>query len=185
MCLIVGIAVVICLSLLFHQRFSRQPSVVQKDTVEVVKTIRYYAPDIETVQLDVPDVRIPEFIFILEEEIRIEYRDSVRYVALPREYYYSKIDEVEVWHSGIESRIDSLRFTQKNSIIRETTQDSPFRHTLTAYGELGYLEGLKATAGVKYLYHPNRWLGVGGSIERDFLARQTGIFANIDMTLSW
>lgn len=184
LCLITGIAVVICLSLLFHHRFERQV-ITQKDTVEVIKTVRYYAPDMKTFLLDIPKVGVPEIIYIPEEKTTIEYRDSIRYITLPREHYYTSTDKLEIWHSGIESRIDSLKFTQTNSIIRETTKDKPLHHTVTAYGEVGYMEGLKATAGIKYLYHPNRWLGLGGSIERDFLAKQTGIFANIDMTLGW
>ena len=184
LCLIAGIAVVICLSLLFHNRFGRQP-IVQRDTVEVIKEIRYYAPDLKTIRIEIPEVTIPEIIFIPEEKIKVEYRDSIRYITLPREHYYTSTDKIEIWHSGIESRIDSLKFTQTNSIITNTEKARPLSHTVTAYGELGYMEGLKATAGLKYLYHPNSWLGLGGSIERDFLAKQTGIFANMDITLGW
>lgn len=182
--LVVGMAVGICLSLLFNYRTERQ-QIVQRDTVEVVKTIRYSYPELTTIRLDIPSVGIPEYIFIPEEKIKIEYRDSIRYIALQRERFYTQTNEAEIWHSGIESRIDSLAFTQKNVIITETITEKPLRHTVTAYGEIGYMEGLKATAGIKYLYHPNKWLGLGGSIERDFLAKQTGIYANIDMTLGW
>lgn len=182
--LVVGMAVGICLSLLFNYRTERQ-QIVQRDTVEVVKTIRYSYPGLTTIRLDIPSVGIPEYIFIPEEKIKIEYRDSIRYIALQRERFYTQTNEAEIWHSGIESRIDSLAFTQKNVIITETITEKPLRHTVTAYGEIGYMEGLKATAGIKYLYHPNKWLGLGGSIERDFLAKQTGIYANIDMTLGW
>lgn len=182
--LVVGMAVGICLSLLFNYRTERQ-QIVQRDTVEVVKTIRYSYPELTTIRLDIPSVGIPEYIFIPEEKIKIEYRDSIGYIALQRERFYTQTNEAEIWHSGIESRIDSLALTQKNVIITETITEKPWRHTVTAYGEIGYMEGLKATAGIKYLYHPNKWLGLGGSIERDFLAKQTGIYANIDMTLGW
>lgn len=184
LCLIIGIAVAICLSLLFHHSFSRQ-TIVQKDTVEVIKTVRYHAADLETIRLDIPDVTIPEFIFIAEEKTRIEYRDSIRYVVLSREFFFTETKDVRIWHSGVESRIDSIEVTQKNIMIQEVRSDKPIRHSLTAYGELGYLDGIKATAGVKYLYHPNAWLGLGGSIERDFIAKHIGIFANIDMTIGW
>lgn len=178
-------AVGICPSFFFIFRKADRQQTVQRDTVEVVRTIRYYAADLKSIRLDIPSVEMPEYVFIPEEKTKIEYRDSIRYIALPRERYYTQTDKVAIWHSGIESRIDSVEFTEKNTVIQESIIDRPIRHSLTVYGEMGYLEGLKATAGVKYLYHPNKWLGFGGSIERDFLARQNGIFANIDITFGW
>ena len=183
--LLIGMAVGICLSLVCCNKFPRTEQEAQKDTVTIEKKIYYSRLELEsnTYKIDVPKFGVKEYVFIPVDSII--YRDNIRYVTAERQYFFTKTDKAEIWHSGIESRIDSLAVTSTNTIIYETVKADPVRHTLTAYGELGYKNGISATAGIKYLYHPSKWIGVGGSIERDFITRQTGIYGNLDLTLGW
>lgn len=186
--LVAGAAVVICLPLAFRScGHEDAKDKAMADTLYVYDTIRYSRLELDplTTRLSVPKVGLPEMVFIREDSTTLVYKDSIRYVTAPRQYYLTSTDEVDIWHSGIDSRIDSLTFTRRNLVITETMEDRPARHSITAYGETGYMEGLSVKAGIRYMHHPAKWMGIGVSIERDFAMKQTGIYGNMELTIGW
>lgn len=181
-------AVGICLSLVFRERpHDDAGDTVRKDTVFLHDTVRYTRWELasQTMQLTAPKVSVPEFVFIPEEKTIVVYRDSISYVMAPRSYYYTRTHDAEIWHSGVDSRIDSLAVIRSGAMVTGVVSDKPLRHSLTAYGEVGYMEGISMKAGMRYLYHPQKWMGMGFSVERDFALKQTGIYGNLELTIGW
>lgn len=183
--LLIGMAVGICLSLVCCNRIRQDAPDAQKDTVIVEKKVYYSKLELEsnTYRLDVPEIGVKEYVIFQVDSII--YKDKLVYAAAQREYYHTRTDKAEIWHSGIESRIDSLIVTSTNTIVTEVKTTKPDRHSFTIYGEMGYMQGISMKAGAKYLYHPSKWIGLGGSVERDFISKQTGFYGNLDLTFEW
>lgn len=188
--LVAGAAVGICLPLLFHcprsEDVKEESGLVQRDSTERKDTLGYGPEELAPERVQPKDT---EYVYITlpPEVIEKIVRDTVyvpKNIALPREHYYLEKGYTRIWYSGIEPRIDSLVNTRVTTVITETYRKAD-RHTLSVYGETGYSEGLSVLAGARYLFHPNRWLGVGAEVERDFLMHQTNVKAVAEITISW
>ena len=181
----IGVGILLCL-FPTSVNIGKRDVLVKSDTVykEVVKAYSPIQLKKSTIKLDVPNINAREYV-MLPADSTIIYRDSVRYVALPREYYYTKQDDVEIWHSGIDSRIDSLRYTMKETIITDTYKRRDWRHEINIYGSAGYHEKLRLPVGAEYTFYPKRWIGVGGKVEHDFAQRTTGVYAKMNFRFGW
>lgn len=159
---------------------------VKTDTIvkEVVKSYTPLELKKNTIKLDVPKLSTREYV-TLPPDTTIIYRDSVRYVTLPREYYYTKQDDVEIWHSGIDSRIDSLRYTKKETVVTETYKRRDWKHEINIYGSVGYKQSFSTPIGAEYTYYPKRWIGVGGKAEYDFATKSHGVYAKANIRFGW
>ncbi len=180
-CLIMGIFAGMCVSPFNH---SAQSS-VQKDTVVVYDTARYSKLELETKRhrLDVPDIAAPSVVAVKEDSTTIIYRDNVRYVTLPREYFYTNVDDVEIWHSGIDSRIDSLAVRRKELMI--TTREKPKKNALGFGIETSYYSGLYIPAYIEYERMMQPWLSVYGRVGYNFPTMEYGISLGVRMQLQW
>lgn len=107
---IIGTVAGMCLCRSF---FPREKVEIQRDTTVRYVTKYYSKPALanRTYRIDIPEVGSKEYVFLTDTTTL--YRDSVRYLAAPREYYYTNVEDAEIWHSGIDSRIDSLKVRQK------------------------------------------------------------------------
>lgn len=157
----------------------------QRDTIRIKDTRSYGKLNLKTYKLDIPKFNIPRYYYIQYDSTKIEYRDSIKYIVLPSESYHTKLKGVDIYHHGIKSEIDSVNVEHYITEIHETYTPSPKKHTLTFYGAVGYMDAIRLPVGLKYLYHPNKWLGVGGKVERDLLLRQNGVFLTSEITLGW
>lgn len=161
--------------------------VIVKTEVKVKEVVKAYTPlelKKNTIKLNVPNISTKEYV-LLPADTTIIYRDSVRYVRLPREYFYTKQDDVEIWHSGIDSRIDSLRYTQKETVVTETYKRRDWRHEVEVYGSVGYNQVLRIPVGAEYTFYPKRWIGVGGKAEYDFATKSAGVYGTAKMRFGW
>lgn len=155
---------------------------VQRDTIFVHDTIEY-TKEVLAERTKVVHRKDTEYVYIrLTDTI---YRDSVRFVTLPRQYYRTKVEEAEIWHSGVESRIDSLRIFSTIANITETKYAKAKKHSITLYGSVGWMDRLRLPVGGKYLYHPFPWLAVGGKVEHDFAQSITGVYATTEINFGW
>lgn len=159
---------------------------VKSDTIvkEIVKAYTPLELKKNTIKLNVPNISTREYV-LLPADPTIIYRDSVRYVTLPREYFYTKQDDVEIWHSGIDSRIDSLRYTKRETVVTNTYKRRDWRHEVQIYGSVGYHQGMRIPVGVEYSFYPKRWIGVGGKVEYDISTKTTGVYATARFRIGW
>lgn len=184
---LIGAGAAMCLCLTCNPRVGGKDVLVQSDTIVKYETLHYSRLELakNTIKLDVPKVSARELVFIEESSLDTIYRDSVRYVTLPRENYYTKVDDAEIWHSGIDSRIDSLRYTQKETVVTETYKRRDWRHEINIYGAAGYKQGFSTPVGAEYTFYPKRWIGIGGKVEHDVHTKTTGIYAKANIRFGW
>ena len=184
---LIGAGSAMCLCLTCNPRVGGKDVLVQSDTIVKYETLHYSRLELakNTIKLNVPKISTRELVFIEITSLDTIYRDSVRYVTLPRENYYTKVDNAEIWHSGIDSRIDSLRYTMREATINNTYKKKDWNHEVSIYGSIGYKQGLSTPVGAEYSYYPKRWIGVGGKVEYDFAQKTPGVYAKMNFRFGW
>lgn len=176
-----GVFAGMCISPFNHSR----QSAVQKDTVVVYKTMRYTRLDLagQTTRIDIPKVGKPELVYMDTRSLDTIYRDCVRYVTMPREYFYTNVDGAEIWHSGIDSRIDSLSIRRREMMI--TTREKPKKNTLGLGIETSYYSALYIPAYIEYERMVKPWLSVYGRVGYNFPTLEYGVSLGVRMQLQW
>lgn len=182
--LVIGIVGGVFLCRAFHHD---KVEVVQKDTVVMHDTIRYsrLKLDYETLRLDLPKIGKKEYVFIVEDSTTIIYRDSIRYVTALRDFFYTRTPEVEIWHSGIDSRIDSLNVFRSSSVITQSVSRKEKLHEISAGLELSYSDALRMPFQVEYSYMPKPRMSIYGYAEYELFTKQFGIGAGMKILISW
>lgn len=158
------------------------------DTTRTEVSRRYSRLELQpkTIKLQVPSIgKVPEVIFIPEEKYTVVVRDSISYVMVERDHFYTETKDARIWHSGVESRIDSLIVTTFNERVTTTFREPDFRHSLSLFGGMGYAKVPVCPVGIEYLYHPSRWIGFGGRAEYDVYTRNMQILASLRLTIRW
>ena len=89
----------------------------QRDTIFVRDTFEY-TKEVLAESTKVVHQKDTEYIYI-------EVRDTIVkekkvYVPMPRQYYHTRVKDAEIFHSGIESRIDSLNIFSTTANITQT-----------------------------------------------------------------
>ena len=184
---LIGIGAGMFLCLTCDPRVGGKDVLVQSDTIVKYETLHYSRLELakNTIKLDVPKVSTKEYIYVQSDSTTIIYRDSIAFVTLPRENYYTKQDDIEIWHSGVSSRIDSLRYTMRETTITDTYKRRDWKHEISLSASIGYHNMLMLPIELKYLYCPKRWIGIGGKLEHDFIHKTTGIFATASFRFGW
>lgn len=174
------IAVIAIGAFLLGTLMPRSPSPKPERIVEYRDT-SYSRLDMGTVfKLETPQVsRVPSVIFIPETEVKIEYRDSIRYVVLDREHKFLDNPDVKIWYSGVNPTIDSLQVKRHTVIQKEPWK----RHSVSLSGEVGFnMLGV----GAEYEYSIFRWFSVSANAGYDFYMKQPYVSANAKVRLySW
>lgn len=182
------LAIGLIIGVLCSRRYfrSRMP-IVQNDTIVVHDTLRYSRLDLKdkTYQLAMPKVGKPEMVFIPEYSTNIIYRDSIRYVTLPREYFYTNLNNVEIWHSGIDSTIDSLNVVHKIEVITKTIKPAVKHHSLGVGIEASYFVSPFVLPYAEYAYYPKPWVSIYGRVYYDLPAHLWGVGLGVRMQISW
>lgn len=162
---------------------------IQKDTVTVYKTIQYSRLELQdkTIRLQVPDIYVRPMVFVPADSVTIIYRDSVRYVTLPRQNYYTKTEEAEIWHSGVDSTIDSLSllFPMTSIVQTEKVARKPKKHAIGIGIEANYSTTFNMPLQLEYAYNVKPWLSVYGYAEYELFRKQFGVGAGTQMTIEW
>lgn len=156
----------------------------QNDTIVRFDTIRYSRLELatNTYRLDIPKIYRPELVYIPSDSVSIIYRDSIRYVTLPRQYYFTKTEDAEIWHSGIDSSIDSLNvFRQTKVIIQSVTK----RNTLSLGMDLGYSCRAHIPIYLQYEYKLHKNVVAYGRIFYDTPVFCYGVSAGIKLQIGW
>lgn len=124
------------------------------------------------------------------EYIYIEVRDTVEkekkvYVPMPRQHYHTRVKDAEIFHSGIESRIDSLNIFSTTANITQTYTPKVRKHALSFRIEANYSTTFNMPMQLEYTYSIKPWLSVYGYAEYELFRKQFGVGAGTQMTIEW
>lgn len=161
---------------------------VQRDTVTVFDTARYSRLELvrNTYRLDIPKIGMPELVYIPSDSTTIIYRDSVRYVTIPRQYFYTRTADAEVYHSGIDSRIDALNVFHKTQTITKTvTQTVTKRNALSIGIETSYMNTLSTPIYLEYERMLHKNLGFYVQVAYDLPSQEIGFGLGAKISIGW
>lgn len=182
--MIVGV-VIGCLLPDYH--FRDEVKMVQRDTIVRFDTIRYSRLELVTNSnvLKIPKIDVPKLAFLDVEKVDTIYKDNVMYLTYPRESYYTKAKDVEIWYSGIDSTIDSLNVVQKTQNIKETQQVKVARNSISLGIEASYLTTPSLPIYLEYgrMFHKN--VEMYGQIAYDLQSRQWGVGIGVELKFGW
>lgn len=167
--------------------FFKQDKVSQIDTLIVYKRVGYSRIDLKdrTYKINVPDIDVPELVLIPADSTSIIYKDSVRYITTQRQFFYTRTPEVEIFHSGLDSRIDSLNVSVRNTIISNNIVPKDKKHSLGIGIEANYVETFSVPVQVDYSYKLNRNFSVYGYVEYELVRRQIGAGIGTRVSFDW
>lgn len=138
-----------------------------------------------TIRLDVPQIKGMKRFFLLPIEntdtVTIE---KVRYISLPRESFYTNKGDVEIWHSGVDSTIDSLSYLAKV----ETTINRYAKASMNVMRlgiEASYAGMLGTPVYLEYERKALPWLSAYARGEYDVLSRKPGGRIGARMSFEW
>jgi hypothetical protein len=183
-----GMTIGICLSPVFPNHSQRTEIV--RDTTVIVQERYYSRPALTaaTLKLDLSrydNLKVPSVVYVPEEKIRIEVRDCVRYVVLPRELNYTEMGGVKIWHSGVDSTIDSLRVTEREYVIDNIYHEKRRKNTIGIGLEGNYTDMFRMPFQVEYSRRVLPWLSVYAYGEYELFSKQIGAGAGARAELSW
>lgn len=159
------ISVIAIAAFLLGTLMPRSPKVETRDVL-VYRDTSYSRLSLGDIKkLDVPEVKgVPSVLYIPETEVKIEYRDSIRYVVLDREHKVLENPDVKIWYSGVNPTIDSIAVRTRTVVQKEPWK----RHTIGIEGETGYYGDFRLMTGAVYEYDIFRWLSVSAKAGYDF-----------------
>lgn len=173
--------------LLPDYHFRDEVKMLQRDTIVRFDTIRYSRLELVTNSnaLKIPKIDVPKLAFLDVEKVDTIYKDNVMYLTYPRESYYTKAKDVEIWYSGIDSTIDSLNVVQKTQNIKETPKVKVARNSISLGIEASYLNAPSLPIYLEYgrMFHKN--VEMYGQIAYDLQSRQWGVGIGVELKFGW
>ena len=158
----------------------------QRDTVVVQKIVGYTPLQLKsnTIKLDIPRLSTMAMVFIPYDSTRIVYRDNVQYITAEREYFFTKTDKAEIWHSGIDSTIDSLNVVEN---ITSIVQPAPSinKNTISLGIEASYCSDLSLPIYLEYERLLQRNIGINTQVYYDLRIRQFGVTFGTNIQFGW
>ena len=182
--MVVGV-VIGCLLPDYH--FRDEAKMLQRDTIVRFDTIRYSRLELVTNSnaLKIPKIDVPKLAFLDVEKVDTIYKDNVMYLTYPRESYYTKAKDVEIWYSGIDSTIDSLNVVQKTQNIKETQQVKVTRNSISLGIEASYMSVPSIPIYLEYSRMLHKNVEMYGQIAYDLQSRQWGVGIGVELKFGW
>lgn len=168
--------------------FCDSTKMLQIDTVYATKYYSRLELVSNTYKLDIPKIGCQEYVYVAADSATVIYKDSIKYVMLPREYYYTSMDDVEIWHSGIDSTIDSLNVFKKNMVISKTettTQSVTMRNTLAFGFEMQYNGTASIPIYLEYSHLLHKNVEMSGKVIYDFPSKNICAGMGIKVLFGW
>jgi hypothetical protein len=150
---------------------------IQNDTIVKYEKIPYSRLELasSTYKLDVPKVGVRELVYIPVHSLDTIYRDNIQFATLPRENYFTKTKDAEIWHSGIDSRIDSLNVFRTSTSITESIRKKTKRNSICLGIETNYSNSFSFPIQAQYSYKVLPWFELSGYAEYEIKSRQLGV----------
>ena len=156
-----------------------RPPQIQERVITKVERDTLIHTKLKSVPVEV-EKKVKEYVYIRQvDTVTVTVNDTV-YIGLPRQYYYAETDDVKIWHSGIDSRIDSLvNFRETKTILPEPWK----RHSIGLSADVGFnMMGI----GAEYEYGVFEWFSISANAGYDFHLKQPYVSANAKIRLySW
>lgn len=161
----------------------------QNDTIVRLDTIRYSRLELSTnsSKLEIPKIDMPELVYVPSDSTTIIYRDSIRYITLPRQYFFTETEDAKIWHSGVNSTIDSLVIFRENVVVskKEIATKRTKRHGLSIGVEVNYATAPNFPVQLEYSFSVKPWLNVYGYAEYELLRGQVGVGIGTQLQIGW
>ena len=158
-----------------------------KDTLVIYDTARYSKLELasKSYRLNVPKIESPPLVYIPADSTTVIYRDSIRYVTLPRQYFFTSTDDVEIWHSGIDSKIDSLNVVRKTQEITKTTQSVTNRNSLAIGLDMNYSGHPDIPIYLEYSYLLHKNVEMSARLQYDLPSQEIGFGLGAKISVGW
>lgn len=155
---------------------------VQRDTIFVRDTFEYTKEELAESTKGVPQ-KDTEYIYI-------EVRDTVEkekkvYVPMPRQYYCTRVKDAEIFHSGIESRIDSLNIFSTTANITQTYLPKERKNYLALGIEANYIDRLYIPIYFQYSRMLHKNIEIYGKVMYDLPTRLWGVGIGTNVQFGW
>ena len=172
------------------EHFRDEEKTIQTDTVVRYEKVSYTPLELKgkTIQLDVPKISALSMVYLPYDSTMVVYRDSVRYVSLPRQYFYTSTDDAEIWHSGIDSTIDSLNVFKKTKVISKTeTTTQLVRHSnhLRLGIDANYYSAPFIPIYLEYERMLHKNVGISARFFYDLPTRLYGVGVGVNAQIGW
>lgn len=167
--------------------YSHRETTVQRDTVFRYDTIHYSRIELasKTYKIDVPKIGGLSMVLFPINKVDTVYKNKKVYIAMEREYRCTELEGIEIFHSGIDSTIDSLNVVSKTIEIVESYIPRRIRNRVTVGMEAGYLNTFLTPIYLEYerMLHKNVGIYARGSF--DMLTQSKGISLGVRANLEW
>ena len=160
---------------------------VKRDTTYIYEKVPYSRLDLGkmSVQLSIPEVNVPNIVFMQIDSTTIIYKDSVRYVVLPRQYYFTSTEDVEIWHSGIDSTIDSLNVVRKAANITNTYKPKEKKNYLAVGMDVSWCVKPSIPIYLEYTRMLHRNVALRAGVFHDLAIQETGFRVGVNANIGW
>lgn len=154
----------------------------QRDTIFVRDTFEY-TKEVLSQSTKVVYQKDTEYIYI-EVRDTIEKEKKV-YVPMPRQYYCTRVKDAEIFHSGIESRIDSLNIFSTTANITQTYLPKERKNYLALGIEANYIDRLYIPIYFQYSRMLHKNVEIYGKVIYDLPIGSWGVGIGTNVQFGW
>ena len=170
-----------------EKKIDQNGELVKTETITKVDTIIVTKEKIKTEIVEKEGKT--EYIYIqLPPEVieKIVYDTTYIYNDIPlhKEYFHSRTDEVEIWHSGIQSSIDSLINYRETKVINNVYRKDK-KNSISFGVDVNYAGCFRVPLQLEYTRDVTSWFSVGVYGEYEPVLRQFGGGATAKVNISW
>jgi hypothetical protein len=162
----------------------QKDTIVHRDTIVVHDTIEY-TKEVLAEKTKVVYKDKVEYVYVDVEKTDTLYIEKKVYVQMPRQYYLTETDDVRIWHSGIDSTIDSLNVVRKTQNITETIQKRDMKNAISIGVNGSYYGSFMAPVYLEYRRRLRPWISLYGRFGYDIPSGNYGVCAGTEITISW
>ena len=159
-------------------------TIVQRDTIVVHDTIEY-TKEVLAEKTKVVYKDKVEYVYVDVEKTDTIYREEKVFVQMPRQYYLTETDDVRIWHSGIDSTIDSLNLVRKTQNITETIQKKNKKNYLSVGAEAVYIGTPFLPVYLEYEIKLHRNFSLNARVMHDFISQENGVSVGVKAEFGW
>ena len=168
----------------------QKDDVVQRDTVFVYDTIEYTKEDLaektkEDQKTKEANKDKTEYVQVDVEKTDTVYIKEKVYVQMPRQYYFTETADVKIWHSGIDSTIDSLNLVRKTQNITETIRTKDKKNYLAVGAEAVYIGVPFIPVYLEYERKLHRNFSFNARVMHDVISRENGVSVGVKAEIGW
>lgn len=155
-------------------------TITERDTVYVskdeMKTDELPKVEKEYVYVQLP----PEVIEKVIHDTTYIYKD----IPLQKQHYHTKANDVEIWHSGIQSSIDSLINVRETKVINNVYRKDQ-KNTISLGLDMGYHKAFRMPLQLSYEYDIASWFSMGAYAEYEPLQKTFGGGMKAKVKIEW